>query len=245
MQVQDAVFRVFDTETTGMDKESDKVCEVAVVDVAYANGAWKKLPGERFSRVVNPGTHIPPEASAVHHLTDDDVRGAPDLTQALAALPQVANGVRAAHNAAFDAPMLAENPASWLCTYRLARHLYPEMPRHSNQYLRYALWLEVPEASGLAAHRALADAEVTATLLCHMLHSVEDWLGIDATVEDLLEFCWAPVRVQTFSFGKHTGKQITEVAKADPGYLKWMLRQADDAWDPDLRWSVEQALDPR
>jgi exodeoxyribonuclease X len=66
------VVRVIDIETTGTDPEQDAVIEIASVDV-LADGTI----ANRQSTLVRPGIPVPPEASAVHHLIDEDLAGAP------------------------------------------------------------------------------------------------------------------------------------------------------------------------
>lgn len=68
------VVRVIDIETTGTDPVADAVIEVASVDV-LADGTITN----RQSTLVRPGIPIPPEASAAHHLIDEDLAGAPPL----------------------------------------------------------------------------------------------------------------------------------------------------------------------
>src|SRR5262245_34987734 len=62
---------VFDLETTGLDPCTDRVVEVALLKVS---------PSARPLRdclALNPGRPIPPEATAVHGLTDAHVAGCP------------------------------------------------------------------------------------------------------------------------------------------------------------------------
>lgn len=225
MKIEDAIFCVHDTETTGKDAETARIVEIATVAVHGRSGTIEEIG----STLTNPGTPIPPEASAVHHLTDDDVADedpadvvVPDLFADIEINPIV---VHAAHNAAYDAAVighLTETRGEWLCTYRLARHLLPDAPGHSNQVLRYWLGLDVPHAAGKPAHRALADAHVTAALLAHLLtleHGCE-------TVEELIALANSPVELRTVGFGKHAGKSWDDVPE---DYLRWMLRKDFDA----------------
>jgi Exonuclease len=76
------VVRVVDIETTGTDPESDAVIEIASVDV-LADGSITN----RLSTLVRPGMPVPPEASAVHHLIDEDLAGAPLSTCSAAQTP--------------------------------------------------------------------------------------------------------------------------------------------------------------
>jgi DNA polymerase III subunit epsilon len=66
---------VFDTETTGIDLLNDRVVELGA---AYFEG--DKPPALR-RMLVNPGGPIPPEATAVHGISDERVKNAPSFAQ--------------------------------------------------------------------------------------------------------------------------------------------------------------------
>ena len=228
-RLADTQFLVVDTETTGIDPAGCKVVEFAWVLTSLT----KNLAAG--SSLVNPGCPIPPEASAVHHLVDEDVAGEPSLEEVLRALPGLLRGFKvgafAAHNAQFDAaflPTLRQRP--WLCTYRLARRLLPDSPAFGNQYLRYALKLDVPEAQGLAAHRALADAYVTAATLRHFLARIDGDPAWPQEPTALAMHLAQPILLKTCGFGKHKGTPWAEVPKS---YLGWMLG-ADGMTDMDV-----------
>jgi exodeoxyribonuclease X len=235
MTLANLTYLVVDTETTGLDPLTDRVVSVAGVWVRPGQGALR-----RESVLVNPGIPIPPEASAIHHIVDRHVAGAPSLAEVLPLFQQGDFDAYVAHNAAFDFGFLPDQGRPVLCTMRLARKLWPRLPRYSNQYLRYALPLEVPEAEGLPAHEALADALVTSRLLLREL----EWLrdnpvpGI-GTLQELLAWVQAPNLLETCTFGsKHRGTPWAQVPK---DYLQWMKREVKDM-DKDLRHTVEHYL---
>lgn len=232
--IQDAVFHVVDTETTGLDPLNDGVCE-------FAGLRWSPGRGElgRMESLVDPGRRIPPEASAIHHLTDLDVAHAPSLANLLPRILWEPFHCWVAHNAAFDFSFLPSVDRPVLCTLRLARKVHPELPRHGNQYLRYALGLEVPGAKGLAAHRAMADVLVTRALLEHLLAGAARIRPGLETVEDLVAWSREPVLLHTCRFGsKHRDKPWSEVPR---DYLRWMLREVQDL-DLDTRHTAEHWL---
>lgn len=57
----------FDTETTGTDVVNDRIVEISLVKF------FNNEIVEEFTTLVNPGVKIPPGATKVHHITDDDV----------------------------------------------------------------------------------------------------------------------------------------------------------------------------
>jgi len=227
-------FFVTDTETTGLDPVEHRAVEVA--GVLVVNGQITMA----MTTYLNPGRPIPAVASGVHGLVDADVQDAPTLDETIPFLRGFAFDADAivAHNAPFDRsilPGMIEKP--WLDTLRLARRLYPGFASHQNQALRYELGLRCPEADGMPAHRALADAYVTARLLVHMLVEAEE-AGMPGTVPELIDAIEAPMLLTTCGFGKHRGTPWAEVPK---DYLQWMTKGMPDM-DDDLRFTVRHVL---
>jgi exodeoxyribonuclease X len=78
------------------------------------------------STLVRPGIPVPPESSAVHHLIDEDLAGAPPLME----LFKDADAY-VAHNADFErsflGPLLGD--ATWVCTYKAALRIWPTCRR--------------------------------------------------------------------------------------------------------------------
>ena len=63
----------FDLETTGVSVSHDKIIMIGYIKV-YPNGNE-----ESKTIYVNPGMHIPEESTAIHHITDEDVKDCPQF----------------------------------------------------------------------------------------------------------------------------------------------------------------------
>lgn len=233
--LEDANFVIVDVETTGLDSAIDRVVEVAAI---------KFLRGTRvgtFETLVNPRMHIPPAASAVHHLIDDDVAFCPSWDDVGEKLRRfVGDGIVVAHNAEFDRSFLPElTPCPWVCSMRLARHVWPDAPKYSNQFLRY--WLEIRNAAlqRTSVHRALADVLVTAHIFFRALEVYSRNHAIGDTPEELMQFSASPITVRTMPFGKHYGMLLSEVPR---DYLQWALRTIPDL-DRDLHATIMRQLE--
>lgn len=70
-------FFAIDTETTGLNSEKDKIIEISVVK--FQNGKETK----KFSTLINPEIPIPEEATKINNITDDMVKTAPKLKEAM------------------------------------------------------------------------------------------------------------------------------------------------------------------
>ncbi len=237
MLIAETTWNTFDLETTGLSPATDRIVEMASVMAKVGHGVFGS-----WSTLVNPGIPIPATASAIHHLVDEDVADAHPLEVVLPRLVEGEFQAVAAHNAPFDLGFVSFPDKPALCTRRLAQKLWPELEHTSNQFLRYHFKLACPEVKGLAAHRAEADALVTAHLLLFELEEVlrraKDPSG--ATVEGLIAWVNAPLLLRTCRFGKHRGTAWSEVPK---DYLQWMLSpKGMTDMDTDLRFTVEYHL---
>ena len=217
-----------DVETTGLDAENGSIVELAIVS----------LPSfTYFSSLVKPEHPIELQAMATHHILEEEVADADPFEKVIAdSMIEEADYI-AAHNAAFDMSFLRiDKPV--ICTWRCARHLYPDCPSHSNQVLRYYLKLNDKIQSDkdgkkimkLPPHRALPDAWVTAHILNVMLET--------KTPEELVALTKKPILLKMCNFGKHRGTEWENVPR---DYMAWMLRQKP-GFDPDTTFTIKHHL---
>lgn len=213
------VLRAVDFETTGEPTEEvpQAICEVGWCDVT-AEGAKATLGAIR-GFVVNPGRPMPPEARAVHHITDEELADAPPPDVAFRELmgsPRPDYFV--AHNADFEQKFFGGGGIPWICTYKVALRLWPDLEKHGLQYLRYALSLDIIQECGLPAHRAQPDAYVGAAMMARIIE--EDRVSFD----DMVRWSKGPALLPRIGFGKHKGERWEDVP-AD--YLKWIVEKSD------------------
>jgi exodeoxyribonuclease X len=218
------VFIILDTETTGVDPAVDQV-----IELGFAATTLEKMLGYG-SALVKPSVPISPGASAVHHLVDEDVADAATLPVVTSALLDTWRGdertiAYVAHNSPFDKsflPQLADHP--WLDTYRMAKRYLPDLPSHANQFLRYALHLDISRS--WEAHRALGDCMVTSVLLRHMLNGParDDFerLGVAA----FAQFIDGPLLLELVGFGQHFGSKWADM---NWGFLSWVTETMGDS----------------
>jgi exodeoxyribonuclease X len=172
------------------------------------------------STLVRPGIPVPPESSAVHHLIDEDLAGAPPLMEVFELFKDADAYV--AHNADFErsflGPLLGD--ATWVCTYKAALRIWPDLPAHNSQALRYRLGLVNPfsiDRRTLSPHRALSDAIVTAAVFTEVLKHAK-W-------GDLVQWSSEAALLSVLRFGKHRGERFDTVP-AD--YLEWLAGGTHD-----------------
>lgn len=236
----------FDTETTGNGPD-DRLCQLAIKE----EGVVDPFLNEYFK----PPLPIPPEASAVHHITNTMVASKETFQSHpryhdIKTLFESDDTIVVAHNAPFDVGMLqAEgiNPTNVICTLKVARHLdhKKEFAQYKLQYLRYALNIELD----VPAHDAYADVVVLEQLFNYFLKRIMEEQSLErgealATMKTMTE---TPVLMNEFPFGKYKGKTVAEVAATAPDYLAWLLAEkeknpiGEDDWIYTLKKWLEKA----
>lgn len=216
--------RVVDFETTGMPP-GNAVCEVGWYDVLP--GETATLDGYEAS-FCDPGRPMPPEARAIHHISDEMLVGAPPATSLFMKL-MVGADAFCAHNAAFEREFFTGGDRPWICTLKVARRIWPECPSHSNQCLRYWLGLDLEDALAMPPHRAGPDTYVTG-------HILREALKV-ATVEQMIAWTDQPSLLPNVTFGKHKGQKWQDLP-AD--YLTWIVHKSD--MDEDTKFTAKHHL---
>lgn len=177
---------VIDFETTGMSPDrGDRATEVAVVMVS----GGKII--DRYQSLMNGGAYISTFIEELTGISNAMVRAAPPAKIVMAELADFVGCVPlVAHNASFDCRFLdAEwaqigyrRQSEFACSMLLARRVYPDAPDHKlGTLVRH---LDLPQAA--RAHRALADAEMTAHLWLRMVSDIKNRHGLDSLSHECL-----------------------------------------------------------
>jgi len=168
----DLNYVVFDTETTGLlPDQGDEIVQIAAVRIV--NG--RRVKGEVFDTLVNPGCPVPPASTKVHGITTAMVQGAPTPAEAVCAFHKFAEGaVLIAHNAPFDMAFLRrveptigvhfDNPT--LDTVLLSAVIFGQHEVHSLDALTHRLGITIPEEE---RHTAIGDTVATAQAFLKLL----------------------------------------------------------------------------
>lgn len=214
------IISCIDVETTGLDPATDAVCEYGRCDLDTESLQFA-VP---FGIPINPQRPIPPVASAVHHLTDEDVKDAMPLADVIALQSKTLSKICAAHKCSFEQGFLSKllPDARWICTWKIAVKLAPNAPGHKLQELRYWLKLEVDAALARDPHRAAPDAYIAACLLARMIASKK------MTVEEMVAVSAEPVLLPYLNFGKYAMQPCSEIPES---YWSWVTGNIADNED--------------
>ncbi len=241
----------FDLETTGLDLKNDRIVELAFIKWTPRGDILEK------ERRFNPEMPIPPEATAVHGITDADVANEAPFCRRARALAKMLEGCDLAgfNVRRFDIPMLVHEFKRCGVDFSIEGRRVVDMQnifhreerRDLSAAARFYLDREHEEA-----HTALGDIRTSAGVLGAQLAR---YPHIPQDLDGLHEYCeeYAPTRTEVdrwfspeeegrvFRRGKHKGKPLAEVAREAPDYLQWMIG-ADDM-DEDVIALVRTALD--
>jgi DNA polymerase-3 subunit epsilon len=225
----------YDTETTGLKAEKDRIIELALYD-----------PTEKktFSYLIHPEMPIPEESKKITGITDEMVKDAPKFKEIIPDLLKFLDGsfILIAHNNdAFDVHFLKEEfkraqqpfpDFKFLDTLKWAKKYRPDLTKHSLQYLR-----EIYKIAENNAHRALDDVIVLEQVFSQML----DDLPIEKAHELIYQKPQGGNGIQTMPFGKHKGIPLGKLPK---NYLEWLKGSGalEKPENDELKKAIEKVL---
>ncbi|MEM7414267.1 MAG: exonuclease domain-containing protein [Gemmatimonadota bacterium] len=240
----------FDLETTGLDMKNDRIIELAFIKWTPHGDVLER------ERRFNPGMPIPPEATAVHGISDADVEHEIPFCRTAKSLVDMLEGCDLAgfNVRRFDIPMLVyefkrcdvDFSIDGRRVVDMQNIFHREERRDLSAAARFYLGREHEEA-----HTALGDIRTSAGVLAAQL---ERYSHLPREMDGLHAYCeeYSPTRTEVdrwfgpeadgrpFRRGKHKGKAIATVAAESPDYLQWMLG-ADDM-DEEVLAIVRAAL---
>lgn len=178
---------MLDFETTGLSPGAGaRITEVAALRIEGGRIT------DRFVSLVNCGVEIPPFITSLTGITQEMVDSAPCVSKVVPELLRfIGSDTLSAHNASFDEKFLvaesrdlglAPRHARLVCSLKLARRLFPGLPSYKLGNLSSSLGIRFKGT----AHRAEADAEVSAEVLIHIAEHLMRKYGIDAVDPQLL-----------------------------------------------------------
>ena len=236
---------VFDLETTGTNIANDRIVEMALLKVMPDGTVEEK------SRRINPTIPIPLETSLIHGIYDEDVKDEPNFKQVAKSLATWLEGCDLAgfNILKFDVPMLVEEFLRANVDFEVdnrklvdAQKIFHLMEKR-NLSAAYQFYCGKPLEN---AHSALADTQATYEVLMAQMDKyegepVKDLLGKELgtikndmnilhelTNQRMVDLAGRMVYndkgEETFNFGKHRGKLVSEVLQKEPSFYDWMMK---------------------
>ena len=235
----------FDLETTGINISKDRIVEISLLKV-FPNGKE-----EVKTLRINPEMPIPPQSTAIHGITDEDVKDCPTFKQIAKSLVEILEGSDLAgfNSSRFDVPMLSEELLRAGVDFDMSKKKFIDVqiifhrkePRTLEAAYRFYCDKKLEDA-----HSAEADTRATYEVLKSQLDKYPDLVNdIDVLSKEFSSFndnvdyagrmIYDENGVELFNFGKHKGKPVADVLLNEPGYYAWIM-------DGDFPLNTKQAL---
>lgn len=223
----------FDLETTGTNITHDRIVELSYLKI-YPDGTE-----ERRSRRLNPEMHIPEQSTAIHHISDEDVKNEPTFRQVSKALLKVFEGCDIAgyNSNKFDVPVLMEEFDRAGLTFDISGRNFVDVQNIFHKMEQRTLVAAYKFYCGEDlenAHSAMADTEATYKVLLGQLEKYDslqndveylaDFSGFGNNVDLAGRIVLNDQKVPVFNFGKHKGKPVFEILRREPSFYSWVMQ---------------------
>lgn len=237
---------IFDLETTGTNVSTDRIVEICVVKV---------MPGgsqDILLQRINPGMHIPREATLIHGITDLDVKDSPSFGDFAAQLEAFLTDCDlSGYNAIkFDIPLLVEEFLRVGIDFSLMnRHIVdvqnifhkmePRTLKAAYKYycqknLEMAHTAEADTLATLEVLKAQLDLYdgveytdpdgVTSEPVRNDVKALHDFSFYTRNVDLVGHIVFNEKQEEVLNFGKYKGQAVESVFKREPSYFDWMMK---------------------
>jgi DNA polymerase-3 subunit epsilon len=221
-----------DLETTGINVVTDRIVEIAVLKLT-PNGKQ-----EVKTRRINPTIPIPAEATAIHGISNDDVKEMPTFKEVAKSLAQFMEGCDLAgfNSNKFDFPLLAEEFLRADVDFDFHKRKFIDVQTIFHKMEKRTLEAAYKfycEKDLVGAHGAEVDTIATFEVLKAQLDRYPE---LQNSVEHLAEFSthnqnvdfagriiYDEKGVEVFNFGKYKGRSVVEIFTKEPSYYAWMM----------------------
>ena len=222
----------FDLETTGTNIVSDRIVEIAYLKI-YPNGNEES---KRY--LVNPEMPIPHEVTAIHGISDEDVKNEPVFKELAKIIAKDIEGCDLAgyNSARFDLPLLAEEFLRANVDIDLAKRKMIDVQvifHKMEQRTLSAAYKFYCNSELTNAHTAEADTRATYEVLKAQLDRYDNLKNDVAFLADFSaqhknadlagRIIFNDKNEEVFNFGKYKGRRAEDVLNEDMGYYGWIM----------------------
>ena len=246
----------FDLETTGTDVATDRIVEICIIKV-MPDGSE-----EKYLERLNPTIPIPPSSTAIHGISNEDVSSSPSFEyKAKEIYDFLDNCDLAGYNSnRFYIPLLIEEFLRVNDTYTLSDRKFVDVQNifhRLEQRTLVAAYKFYCDKDLVNAHSAEADVRATLDVLKSQLDRYHD--ALENNINQLSEFSKGNSNnldfagrvaldendLPVFNFGKHKGKLVKDVFKAEPSYYHWMVNADFPKYTKQVLTRIWKDMDPR
>ena len=230
----------FDLETTGIDVARDHIVELCYIKLFPDGKREENTIRIKPVDALGMQIHIPERTTAIHGITDDDVKDCPtfkDISKELETIFSDSDlgGYNSNH---FDIPLLVEEFLRSGINIDLRDRKFVDVCvifKKMEQRTLSAAYKFYCKKDLENAHSALADTQATKEVLEAQLDHYGDILKND--IDFLADFSTTSRNVdfagriiyddnnqEVFNFGKYKGQRVVDVFAKDPGYYSWIIQ---------------------
>ena len=223
---------IIDLETTGVNLGSDRIVEIAIVK-ALPDGS-KQIK----RKLLNPEIPISAVSRDLHGITNEMVKDAPTFKQVANEIKQfLDNCDLAGYNSnRFDIPLLAEEFLRVGLEFDFNNRRLVDVQKifhMMEQRTLSAAYKFYCNKNLEGAHGAEVDASATWEIL---QAQIEKYPQLGSSVETIItcigddcivDFARRMIMengIEVFNFGKHKGRAVVDVLRAEPQYYDWMMK---------------------
>ena len=222
----------FDLETTGIKISNDRIVEISILKV-FPDGKE-----ESKTWLVNPEMKIPTVVTAIHGISDDDVKDAPTFKELS---KEIYNMIKDSdlggfNSNRFDIPLLAEELLRADIDFDMKNSASVDVQtifHKMEQRTLSAAYKFYCDKNLDGAHSAEADTKATYQVLKAQLERYEElendtkFLADFSSRKQFADFAgfisYNKDGEECFAFGKHKNKRVEDVLNDEPGYFGWIL----------------------
>jgi DNA polymerase-3 subunit epsilon len=235
----------FDLETTGINVVTDRIVEISYLKV-FTDGSE-----EQKTQRINPEMHIPEKTTAIHGITDEDVKDMPVFKEYAKTLSKILEGADLGgfNSNKFDIPLLAEEFLRADIDFDFRKRKFIDVQVIFHKMERRTLTAAYKFYCGkdlVGAHGSAADTKATFEVLKAQLDMYKnadfedadgnlsqpiindvEALSVFSSHNQNVDFAGRIILnekgVEVFNFGKYKGVPVEQVFEKDQGYYGWIL----------------------
>lgn len=222
----------FDLETTGVNISKDRIVEISILKI-FPDGKE-----ESKTWLVNPEMKIPPEVTAIHGISDEDVKDKPIFKELAREINNMIkdSDLGGFNSNRFDIPLLAEEMLRADMDFDMKNRVAIDVQaifHKMEQRTLSAAYKFYCDKNLDHAHSAEADTKATYEVLKAQIERYDE---IQNNTKFLAEFssrkqfadfagfiAYNKKGEEYFTFGKHKNKRVEDVLTDEPGYFGWLL----------------------
>jgi len=222
----------FDLETTGINISKDRIVEISVLKV-FPNGKE-----ESKTWLVNPQMKIPAEVTAIHGISDEDVKGKPTFKELAKEINNLIkdSDLGGFNSNRFDIPILAEEMLRADLDFDMKNKLSVDVQtifHKMEQRTLTAAYKFYCDKNLEDAHSAEADTNATYQVLKAQIERYDElendtkFLAEFSSRKQFADFAgfisYNKKGEECFAFGKHKNRLVQDILDEEPGYFGWLL----------------------